>query len=307
MEDALVLRFDEELAALEPDGVRRARAAARSAPRSSRPATASGSVTGERATSSCSSGSASTCAASRSSTTSRRATCGRFSRRATSAQAATLLGRPAEVEGTVVHGDHRGADARLPDREPRGAAGPARAGARDLRRRRARPPRLRSRSAPIRTTAAPSGGSRRTCSTSRATSTGSGSWSSSGSASATRRHSSPRPSSSRRSSGTWSGPAPPSGPSESRIDRKFVPPRASLLCYGGNRRELGVLTLSRERPLPRVRRGLREARRGGTVRRTRAARSASTWAGSRSGCPGSRDCRTAPPRVCRGPSSSRQR
>ena len=34
--------------------------------------------------------------------------------RATSAQAATLLGRPAEVEGIVVHGDHRGATLGFP-------------------------------------------------------------------------------------------------------------------------------------------------------------------------------------------------
>ena len=65
---------------------------------------------------------------------------------------------------------------------------------RHLRRRRRSATGRRSRSASTRTTAAPSGGSRRSCSTSRATSTASGSSSSSGSASATRPCSRARPS-----------------------------------------------------------------------------------------------------------------
>ena len=101
----------------------RRRCCARSARRSSRPATASASAAAAAATSSCSSGSASTCAACRSSTTCRRATSGSCSPRATSSMRRELLGRPPEVEGIVVTGDQRGEGARLPDREPRGAAG----------------------------------------------------------------------------------------------------------------------------------------------------------------------------------------
>ena len=61
-----------------------------------------------RATSACSSSSASTCGACRSSTTSRRATSATLLAVGDVAHAATLLGRPPEVEGIVVLGDQRG-------------------------------------------------------------------------------------------------------------------------------------------------------------------------------------------------------
>ena len=110
------------------------------------------------------------------------------------AAAARLLGRPAEVEGTVVAGDARGGTLGFPDREPRGAARAARAGVRDLRRGRRRATGPPSRSASTRTTAGASAGSRRSSSTSRATSTGVGSWSSSGGGCARSARSQARPS-----------------------------------------------------------------------------------------------------------------
>ena len=83
-------------------------------------------------------------------------------------------------------------DARLPDRQPRPRSGPARAAVRDLRGCRPADGRgqalsggdLDRHESALRRAA--SGGSSRTCSTSRATSTASGSWSRSGSVSATR-------------------------------------------------------------------------------------------------------------------------
>ena len=99
-------------------------------------------------------------------------------------EAALLLGRPLEVDGTVVWGDQRGGTLGFPTANlqvepdllvPPSGSTPARSGTCARR----------SRSASTRTTAARSGASRRTCSTGRATSTATGSWSRSGSGSAT--------------------------------------------------------------------------------------------------------------------------
>ena len=90
------------------------------------------------------------------------------------AAAAELLGRPLEVDGTVVSGDRRG---RRSASRPRTCAStrtcscPA-SGSTPAPRTASGP---RSRSASTRTTAAPSGGSRPICSTGRATSTATGS------------------------------------------------------------------------------------------------------------------------------------
>ena len=89
--------------------------------------------------------------------------------------AARLLGRPAEVEGTSSAGDARGGTLGFPTANLAVPARPARARVRHLRRRRSASTALRSRSASIRTTAAASVASRRSCSTSRATSTADGS------------------------------------------------------------------------------------------------------------------------------------
>ena len=101
--------------------------------------------------------------------------------------------------------------ARVPDREPGARASPRLPALRHLRRLRRSGTALPSRSARTRTTAAPSAGSSRTCSTSTATSTASGSSSRSGRGSATRRCSRPRRSSSPRSAATSRRPVPPSG------------------------------------------------------------------------------------------------
>ena len=87
-------------------------------------------------------------------------------------RAAPLLGRAVEVDGIVVSGDARGGTLGLPDRQRPGRAEPARAGTRHLRRVGGRPPRRHVNRRRTRTTAAPSCGSRRSCSTTRATSTG---------------------------------------------------------------------------------------------------------------------------------------
>ncbi len=100
-------------------------------------------------------------------------------------RAAGLLGRPPEVEGTVVLGDQRGGTSSC----PRTVCMPAPHSA----------VRRRSRSGRTRTTAAPSDASRHTCSTSRATCTARAFASSCGSGFAKRPPSVPRPSSSRRS------------------------------------------------------------------------------------------------------------
>ena len=93
-------------------------------------------------------------------------------------QAAQLLGRPAELPGTVVLGDQRGealgfptANLALPPTSSCRRSGSTQAPRSVIER--------PSRSARIRTTAAPSGGSRPSCSTSSATSTGRSSGSSS--------------------------------------------------------------------------------------------------------------------------------
>ena len=107
------------------------------------------------------------------------------------AGAATLLGRPPELEGPVVPGDQRGGTLGYPDREPGGRPRDPRTRVRHLRRRgatarrrAARPSTApRSRSASTRTTAVSSGGSRRSSSTSTATSTAARCASSSGSGS----------------------------------------------------------------------------------------------------------------------------
>ena len=112
--------------------------------------------------------------------------------------AAKLLGRPVEVEGTVVTGDARGGTLGFPPRTstsapscscPRTASMPARPST-------TAPP---SRSARTRTTEAANGVSRLSFSTTRQTSTASGSSSSSGAGSATSAPSTARTSSSRRS------------------------------------------------------------------------------------------------------------
>ena len=95
--------------------------------------------------------------------------------------AAAMLGRAPEVDGTVVVGDERGA--RSGSRPPMSPSRPDCS----CRRTASTPgspwaPGRRSRSGSIRTTAAPSAGSRRTCSTTRAICTASGSSSSSGAA-----------------------------------------------------------------------------------------------------------------------------
>ena len=99
-------------------------------------------------------------------------------------RAATLLGRPPELDGTVVTGDARGGTLGFPtanlsvDPQLLVPAYGIYAGAVARR----VPP---SRSAPTRTTAATSGASKCSCSTSRATCTAGGSWSSCGSGSGT--------------------------------------------------------------------------------------------------------------------------
>ena len=116
--------------------------------------------------------------------------------------AAGLLGRPYELDGTVVAGNQRGGTLGYPTANLAPPAGAPRPALRDLRRPRARTPRPLCRSASTRTTAAPSGGSSRTSSTSRATCTASGSCSSSGSTCAKSAPSPPRRSSSPRSAAT---------------------------------------------------------------------------------------------------------
>ena len=107
------------------------------------------------------------------------------------ATAASMLGRPFELDGTVVTGDQRGGTLGYPTANIAMDAQPsARATASTRARRSATGP--PSRSAPIPTTAGPSGGSSRSSSTSTATSTARGSWWSCGSGSATRRCSTPR-------------------------------------------------------------------------------------------------------------------
>ena len=99
--------------------------------------------------------------------------------------------------------------ARLPDGEPRRRPGPAAAAVRHLRRVGARPPRGRvDRREPAFRQGRRSG-SRPTCSTSTATSTGSGSWSSCGRTCATSSPSRARSSSSRRSQRTSRPPGRP--------------------------------------------------------------------------------------------------
>ena len=103
------------------------------------------------------------------------------------AEAARLLGRPPELDGTVVARRPAWRHARLSDREPRASSRGCsclRTGSTPARPSATVP---RSRSAPIRTTAATSAGSSRTCSTSRAISTASGSSSSCGNGCATSR------------------------------------------------------------------------------------------------------------------------
>ena len=111
----------------------------------------------------------------------------------------------------VVAGDQRGGTLGFPTANLAVEPGPARARVRDLRRRGAAGTGAAgSRSASTRTTAASSGGSRRSCSTSRAISTARRLASSSGSGCGTSGRSRARPSSSSRSRATSRPPARPS-------------------------------------------------------------------------------------------------
>ena len=134
-------------------------------------------------------------------------------------RAARLLGRPPEISGLVVAGDARGGTLGFRPRtsaRSRASSSPALASMR-ARQVRTAP---RSRSAPTRTTGARSGGSRRSCSTSKATSMG-GSWrSSSGRACGTSRRSKARPSSSSRSRATSRRRGRHSGRSEPQVRRR---------------------------------------------------------------------------------------
>ena len=205
--------FTPELMRLSPEEFAETLPDVRSAPRRSPRARTSASAPGGRATSRRSldrSGSRSS-TSSRSPDVSSTAIRDARARGRRSARPRAMLGRPYELDGIVVAGDQRGGTLGYPTAnlalEPRPRS--ARATASTPARRSTTAP--RSRSARTRTTAAPSGGSSRTCSTSTATSTASGSSSSCGSASATRRCSRPRRSSSRRSAATSRRRGPPCG------------------------------------------------------------------------------------------------
>ena len=186
--------------AADSGGVRASATSARSEPRSCSRARTSASASGGRATSRCWSDSGSRSSFLRG----RRRVVDRDSsgdRRRDVVEAAAMLGRPFELDGTVVAGDQRGGTLGYPTAnlllEPDLAcprygiyAGPPVAIVR------------RSRSGRIRTTVAPSGGSSRICSTSRATCTGSASSSRCGSGCGTKPCSARRTSSSPRSPGT---------------------------------------------------------------------------------------------------------
>jgi len=128
-------------------------------------------------------------------------------------RAATLLGRPPEVEGIVVRGDGRGRELGFPTANldvPEGRptvctpAGPKRGG-------------QPCRSGRTRTSTESSAASRRTCSTSTATSMASGSWSRSGLRFVHSAASTPSTSSSRRSETTSSGRARLPDPADPRL------------------------------------------------------------------------------------------
>ena len=151
--------------------------------------------------------------------------------------------------------------ARLPDREPRDAARPARADARHLRRLGARAPRRdldRHEPALRRHRAAGRGA---TCSTSTATSTGSGSSSSSGSGCATRRRSSSEAELVAAIAERRRAHAAPRGrPTRASVrSASFRRAAASSLVWKRHRARPEAVCSPRERPLPRVRRGLLEA------------------------------------------------
>ena len=206
VEDVLVLEFTPELAALEAEEFA-ASTCSRSAPRWSSAARASGSGAARTGISRCSSDSGSTPARCLWQTASPRPQIRQLLRAGEVATAARLLGRPAEVEGTVVAGDARGGTLGFPTANLAVPPQPARPGVRHLRRGGG------EHRAAVSIGVNPHYGgrerrSRRSCSTSRAISTAGVSSSSSGGACVRSAPSTTRTSSSPRSHATWRTLAP---------------------------------------------------------------------------------------------------